>query len=167
MMPGIPSDKTWSSNEQADANVLHSPSSTYSKERASWEAYPSVFGQRPGRPYQFRPYPMMMHKAGPPESGMGPIEIRFSEIAESEAAAKGFLSRGFRETPLEALAAYEAEQLEFAKLAAEQNYDVKHRLSAKAGAEVEAAQDAHDGHLPAVPVTPIRKRIARVKKESS
>jgi hypothetical protein len=70
------------------------------------------------------------------------------------------LSRGFHRGPTEAIAAIEAEQVEFAKLAAEREYDMKHRLSARAKAEVLAAEDAHGTeHLPAVPETNIRRMV--------
>lgn len=143
--------------------VLHSPENAESKERVKWEAQMSAFG--PGlRPYEYRPYPMMMHLAGPPSGGMGAITIVDCVTVGSDMEAAVYHQRGFRPTPLEALDAYEAQQLEFAKLAAEQNHDVKHKLSAKAGAEVLAAQNAYPGHLPSVPETPIKKNRGRKPK---
>src|ERR1035437_10220721 len=119
------------------------------------------------RPYVYRPFPMMMHKAGRPDKGLGANAIIEQRVAESEAQAELLRHEGFRNTPLEALDAFESQQLEFAKLAAEINYDVKKKLSRKAGSEVEAAQAAHSGHMPAVPETPIKKRGRKsVPKES-
>ena len=141
----------------ADANVLHSPSSNYAKERVKWESHYTPLGA-PQRPYVKREYPMMLLLAGPPEGGLGAITVIAHETVHSEREREDWERRGYRPTPAEAIDAYEAQQLEFAKLAAEQNWDVKNRLSPKAAAEVEAAQDAHSGHLPVVPETPIVRR---------
>lgn len=147
----------------ADANVMHSPSSAYAKERVKWEAHPSILGQGL-RPYVKRDFPMMLHLAGPPEGGLGAITIIDTRTVGSAREADEWSGRGFRPTPQDALDFYEAQQLEFAKLAAEQNYDVKHKLSPAAGAEVEAAQQAVSGHLPAVPETPIVRRQPKETK---
>jgi hypothetical protein len=146
-----------SSNALQEANLLHSPQSPESKERVKWEAQYSAFG--PGlRPYVKREYPMMLHQAGRPESGMGPDTIIEQLIIDDEREYELYRSRGFRETPLEALEAFSAQQLEFAKLAANLEYQKKNQLSPRAAAEVEAAQDASPHHLPMVPETPIRPR---------
>ncbi len=147
----------------ADANVLHSPSSNYAKERVKWEAGYTPLGG-PQRPYVKREYPMMLFLAGPPEGGLGAITVIAYETAASKREREDWETRGYRPSPQEAIAAYDAQQLEFAKLAAEQNWDVKNRLSAKAGAEVEAAQEAHAGHLPVVPETPIVRRQPKETK---
>lgn len=144
--------------------VLHSPESNYSREIVKWEAQRSEHGVGL-RPYIYREYPTMMYLAGPPSGGIGAITIVEEVEVGSENEAEPYRQRGFRAKPLEALDAYEAQQLEFARLAAEQNYDVKNRLSEKAGAEVIAAQQAHSGHLPSVPVTGIKPR-AKDKENS-
>ncbi len=141
----------------ADANILHSPSTNEAKERVRWEAQYTPFG--PGlRPYIKREYPMMLHLAGPPESGLGAITIIDQITVDSDHEAEAPYARGFRDTPLDAILAYEAQQLEFAKLAANLDYQKKNELSPRAAAEVDAAQDAHPTHLPMVPVTPIRPK---------
>jgi hypothetical protein len=141
----------------ADDNILHSPSTNEAKERVKFEAQYSAFG--PGlRPYIKRQYPMMMHLAGPPEGGMGATAIIDQIVVDSEHESEFPYSRGFRDTPLDAILAYEAQQLEFAKLAANLEYQKKNQLSPRAAAEVEAAQDAHPTHLPMVPETPVKPR---------
>lgn len=137
--------------------ILIAPDSNESKERVKWEAQHTPWG--PGlRPYIKREYPMMLHLAGPPEGGLGAIRIIEQVTVESPEASGPYVSRGFRATPLEALEAYEGQQLEFARLAANLDYQ-KRTLSPRATAEVEQAQEAHgDGHLPSVPVTPIAPR---------
>lgn len=144
--------------------VIHAPESEYAKERTKWEAFPTEMG--PGRrPYQFQRFPMMMHKAGPPASGAGAITIIDTEQADDEQRAMNLKSRGFRETPLDAIEAYEADALERAKLSAEIEYDLKHKLSPKAVAEVRAAQDEVSGHLASVPETPVKPRRRGKAKE--
>src|SRR5476649_2392444 len=95
------------------------------------------------RPYEFRRYPMMMHKAGRPANGMGKHTIENTREVESELGEEAARHMGFRPTPLEAIAALDDQNLEFAKLAAEINYKVKNKLSERAGAEVTQAQSAH------------------------
>jgi hypothetical protein len=150
--------KVISTDRLQEANLLHSPQSNESVERVKWEAQYTPFGP-PGRPYVKRDYPMMMFLAGRPESGMGPDTIIEQEIVEDSGGQEDFLrSRGFRETPLEAIKAFQGQQLEFAKLAANLEYQKKNQLSPRAAAEVEAAQEASAGHLPMVPETPIKPR---------
>ena len=141
----------------AEANLLHSPQSNESKERVKWEAQYSPFG--PGlRPYVKRDWPMMWYLGGRPEGGMGPDTIIEQVEIASEDETDFHRSRGFRPTPLEAIAVFVAQQKEFAELAANLEYQKKNQLSPRAAAEVEAAQDASPHHLPMVPETPIRPR---------
>lgn len=135
--------------------VRWAPESEYAKERVKWEAFPTELGQG-GRPYRFQPYPMMLHKAGR-RDGVTP-EIVDSQIATTELEKANLLSRGFCESPADALDQFHATELEHAKLAAERSYDVRHKLSPKAGAEVAAAEAEHEGHMPTMPHTPIRRR---------
>lgn len=131
-------------------SILHSPESAFAKERRKWEAHPSELG--PGeRPWVFREYPMMLYRALSP-STTAPME---SQIADDELQADALRGRGFRPTPLEAIDAHEAQALEFAKLAAEREHEIKYKLSEKAAAEVRAAEADYSGHMPSVPVTPI------------
>lgn len=147
----------------ADANVLHSPSSGYAKERVKWESQFTILGA-PQRPYVKREFPMMIYLGGRPDGGLGADTVIAYETIGSARELDDWRQRGYRESPADAIAAYQAQELEFAKLAAEQNYDVKHRLSEKAGAEVEAAQQAVSGHLPVVPETPIVRRQLKETK---
>lgn len=138
--------------------VLHSPDSTFAKEMTKFEAQGSTLG--PGlRPYLFRQFPMMMHLAGRlSQGGTGITETRVVD-AEQYTSMQAM---GFRDTPLEALDAFEAQQLEFAKLAAERAYEVRHTLSQKAGAEVMAAEEAAGAkHLPTIAERPIRRRVRK------
>lgn len=143
--------------------VMHSPESKYAQERRKWEAQNSELGPA-GRPFVFRQYPMMVHKAGRPESGLGAHTLVEQRIAADEKDVDLWWSEGFRPTPLEAIAHFEAQRVEFAKLAAERNWEVEHgRVSQKAAAEIADAEAQHEGygHMPMVPETP----IAPKKKE--
>lgn len=148
--------------------VMYPPESEYAKERVKWEAQRTEMG--PGlRPYVYRDYPMMLHRAGRPDNGLGAHIIAETVCVESENEEANFTGRGFRRTPLEAIRYLDDLQKECGDLAAELNYEQKNRLSANAGAEVEAARIAHVGvsrHMPMVPETPIKKRRTRKAKES-
>lgn len=145
--------------------ILHSPETPFSKESVKWESQHTAMG--PGlRPYEFRDYPMMLHKAGRPDNGLGADCIVDTRTVDSELEEAHARHEGFRRTPLEALKDYTASQLEFAKLAAEIEYDKKHKLSPNAVAEVEAAQDAHvGGHMPMVPESKPKRKYTRKGRE--
>ncbi len=138
-------------------SVLIAPESEEAKERVKWEAHPTMMGMGK-RPYVYREYPMMVHKAGRPANGLGPHCIVEQRIAADEKDRENWAHEGFCATPLEAIAYLEAQGLEIAKLAAEINYDQKHKLSEGANAEVDAARAQHRGHMPMVPETPIKPR---------
>lgn len=146
--------------------ILVDPDTAESKERVKWEAFPTRFGNG-GRPYQFREYPKMVHKAGRPDNGLGAHIIVEQRTAASEKDEANWRSEGFRGNPLEAIEVFEAQRLEFAKLAAELNYEQKNKLSANASAEVEAARAVHSNpvslHMPSVPETPIKRRGRKPK----
>ncbi len=138
-------------------SVLYPPETGYAKESVKWEAQGSLMG--PGlRPYEFRPYPMRMYKAGRPESGFGAHVITEEREVASEVGESAAWHLGFRPTPLDAIALLDEERLEISKLAANLEHQKTHTLSPKAIAEVERAQAAHPGHLPSVPVTPIKPK---------
>ena len=90
-----------------------------------------------------------------PGGGQGLIA---SEEAKTPDQRHAFETRGFRMEPLDAKTAFEAQQLEIAKLAAEREYEKRHGMSANARAEVEATEDAAGSqHLPTIASVP-RKR---------
>ena len=147
-------------------SILVDPDTAEAKERVKWEAFPSKFGNGQ-RPYEFREYPKMLHKAGRPDNGMGAHVIVEQRVAESRAEEDRWRGEGFRGNPLEAIDALEAQRLEFAKLAAEINYEQKNKLSDRASAEVDAARAVHSNpvslHMPGVPETPIKRRGRKAK----
>ena len=137
--------------------VIHSPDSAYAKESVKWEAQYTPMGP-PGRPFQYHHYPMMMHKAGRPPSGLGaPIITETTTVTDDTqyGIAKG---QGFSDTPGEAVEQFHKRNTEIATLAAERNFHER-RMSPAAQAEAEAANAEAVDHLPSVPETPIRRRI--------
>lgn len=134
--------------------IVHAPDSAYATEMTKWEAHGSTLG--PGlRPYVKRDWPSMVHRAA--QLTTGGIEIVEQQIVESEDQYDRLRSRGFRLTPLEAIAALEAFQKEAAALAAEREYEKRHGLSPQAVAEVNAVEEAAGAtHLPTIAETPTR-----------
>lgn len=128
--------------------ILHSPESAYAQERRKWEALPSNLG--PGeRPWVHRDYPWMMYRAS------SPTTLEIPQIAADEQERAALTRRGYFDNPDAAIQGYEAQQLEFAKLAAEREHEIRYKLSDKAVAEVRAAEAEHLGHLPTIPETPL------------
>lgn len=125
--------------------------SEYAKERAKWEAEHTDFG-KPGRLYVKRDFPMTLHKAGRRE-GVTPV-IAETMQAGDEHVMDRERHNGFYPTPLEALDAFHALDLEIAKLAAER-HENERRMSSLAQAEGKAADEADGAHVPSVPVTPL------------
>lgn len=113
------------------------------------------------RPFVQRDWPSWIYKGGRPESGLGPHTIVDSLIIEQH-EYESYRARGYRRNPKEAVELVDQQQEEFARLAAEINFEQKNKLSEKASAEVDAARAVHSndvsGHMPMVPVTPIKPR---------
>ena len=132
--------------------IVHVPESAWALEATKWEAQGSTMG--PGlRPYVKRDYPMMLHKAWQRPSGG--IDILDTQIVDDEDHRTRLEANGYRATPLEAIDALVSQQAEFAKLAAEREFEKTYRLSARAAAEVALAEDAAGAqHLPTIPETP-------------
>lgn len=140
-------------------------------ERRKWEAQYSPYGPAE-RPYVYHEFPLMLHKAGKPldangEPKLGKVEIIDTKTVTSADEETRENANGFYRNPAEAVLKCEAQAVEIAKLAASIEYEKRHKLSPNAVAEVERAQNAHAGHMPTVPETPIkpRGRPARKAKE--
>jgi hypothetical protein len=139
-------------------SVLYPPESEYAKEARKWEAYPSAYGP-PGRPFVHRDYPAMMYKA----IESNPWRFEHQEAADvnerRNLESRGFVAGG----PKAAADAYEKEQLEIAKLAANRAWEER-RMSPEAQAEAAAYEAEQDGH---VPVIPEKRRPGRPRKDES
>ncbi len=138
-------------------SVRYPPESEYAKEVVKWEAQYTDCG--PGkRPYVKRDFPMTLHKAGRRDA-VTPDILEILQVGD-EAAMTRARAQGFYPTPLEALDAFEALDLEIAKLAAER-HAIERRMSAQAQAEAAKADEADGSHVPSVPETPVSPRAAR------
>lgn len=139
--------------------VVHAPETAYAKEMRKWEGQHSAYGA-PGRPYQFQEFPKRLYRAE--RTAKGRIEIVEGFTANTPDEERNLQSRGFHFGQDAAIAAWERVERSHAELAAERAYAVTHTLSARAGAEVAAAEAAHGArHLPDIPETPVpahRKR---------
>ena len=137
--------------------VFHNPAGAYAREMAKWEMGWSPFGP-PGRPRErvgHQSYPCRMYRIKRAATG-GDIEVLHSADAASEAEERNYRSRGYYNGLAEAAEALAESEQAAAQAAAERAYQDRN-MSEKAKAEAAAVDDAHDGHLGAVPDTPIRR----------
>jgi len=159
-----------------EPGIVIVPGSNYAKEMEKYEQFPSKYGQSPGNPYKYRPYPKMLYRAehwngvvacmaAPPD----PIEFRDGrEFERIEEASKRFTERcqrivndeaeharatedGWCESPDEAVMFLEARDRARSTAAAERNHDDRN-MSGPAKREIDEAMAAVGGeHLPEIP----------------
>ncbi len=136
--------------------VVFTQESAYAKEMRKWESYPTEFGKGE-KPFRMQEFPKALYKLIH-VSGKG-LEIESSVTVMDADEERKQRAKGFAMLP-EAQERAERQQTEFAKLAAEREYEIAHgRISEKATKEVRQAEAEHGAmHLPAVPETPIKKR---------
>lgn len=167
-----------------EPGIVIVPGSNYAKEMAKHEQFPSKYGETPGNPYVYRPFPKMVYKAelwqGKPVC-MAAVDanayINPSEQLRAEEAARAFSERcqrtvndqmeyqrameaGFRESPVEAVEYLEAKQRSIADAAAERNYadrNMGEKAKAEAAAEVQRAFNEEGKHAAEVPEAPIKR----------
>jgi hypothetical protein len=106
----------------------------------------------------------MVYRATRKPTGGDPI-IEHT-IVDDEQQERQARTRGFVRGPDNAIKALEAQELEFATLAAEREHEKKH-LSQRAVAEVERTEDQTIEHLPVIPETPIRRGPGRPRKDDT
>lgn len=144
----------------------------------------------PGNPYTFRPYPMMLYRANIwPKSGQpmtqapipDPYQFdradqleraqleadRFNKtcqmLVDNEDQERAEKNNGWRNSPAEAMARYEAVQREIGNAAAER-HAADARMSEKAQREAAAADAATHEHVPD-PTTPeVREAVKEAKR---
>ena len=168
--------------------IQHGQQSAYVQERRKWETQPVMIDaqwiapqvidgvQRAGfmdgtfiqplpheqggrYPYHYQEFPKMLYKAERADGGPRISETLTVHSEQEESNAK---SRGWCEGQEAAIAAVRDQDKEFAKLAAERNFETR-RMSEKARAEVDAYEEVSAIHLPTIPETPIKKRGRPVK----
>ncbi len=172
-----------------EPGIVVIPGSNYANEMQKFEQFPSKYGNNPGNPYVYRPYPKMIYKAqewrGKVACMAAPVDpTEFpnpAEFARMEEAAARFTERccrivadeaehlsakadGWRDHPTEALTAGLERQRSLATAAAERAYDDRN-IGELARREV-AAKVAEVGgeHLPEIVMQPTKRRPGRPRK---
>jgi len=142
-------------------NIILPPGSAEWVERSKWQRHFGLDGTRPlpvsegGRgEFRYEEFPKMLYQAGRVSGRPAIIASRIVEDRDEEARA---VDEGFRVGQDTALAALEAQDLEFAKLSANQNYHAQ-RMSEKAQAELEQFNAGRATHQPTMPEKPIKRR---------
>lgn len=131
--------------------VAYTPDSAYAQEARKWESTHTQYGP-PGRRYEFQEFPKRLYKAKDAQGR----EFESVEAAD-ENEERNLLSRGFRAGQDKAIDALLEQQHDVAEAAANRAYH-EQRMSEKARAEAQAADEATPNHLPEIPETPIRPR---------
>ena len=170
--------------DNREPGVVVIPGSNYAKEMAKFEQFPSKYGENPGNPYVYRPFPKMVYKAELYQgmircmAAVSPNEyVNVNEQMRAEESARQFTEKcqrtvkddreyqvamemGYRETPTEAVEYLEAKQRSIADAAAERNYadrNMGEKAKAEAAAEVQRAFNEEGKHAAEVPEAPIKR----------
>ena len=177
-------DPTWN----REAGIVVVPGSNLQKEYEKWEQFPSKWGNNPGNPYRYQPFPKMVYKAdkfqgvvvcmaAPPDpmEYANPGEFtrkqeqaeRFTKSCQltvnNERELAAALEKGYREDPAEAVAWLKAKDASYSERAANRAYEDRN-LSEKAQREVaKAIEEAGGDPLAEVPEQP-KKRRGRPRK---
>ena len=144
--------------------IHRAPEDAYVKEQAKWErqsvmingtyieAVPVSQGGR--KDFPLTEYPKALYRAESADGG--PRISGYREVADEgqERLAKG---QGWHESQEEALEAVTAQELEYARLAANRAHNDRW-MSQKARDEAAVVDEATMQHLPSIPETPILKR---------
>jgi hypothetical protein len=177
--------------DNREPGIVIIPGSNYAKEMAQFEQFPSKYGENPGNPYTYRPFPKMVYKA---ELYQGMIRcmaqvapnefVNVNEQMRAEEAARQFsekcqrvvkndqeyqraLEMGYRESPTEAVEYLEARQRSIAEAAAERNYadrNMSDKAKVEAKAEVARAFNEEGSHAAEVPEKPIKRNHSEAMK---
>jgi hypothetical protein len=144
---------------------------SWSKEMAKWEqrpvyvngAYiepiPVSAGGRGG--ITLTEYPKMLYRAESADGGPRIAAHKIVQDSDQEAVAIG---QGWSLSQEKAIEQVHATHREMARLAANRVHNERW-MSEKARAEAALADESMIEHLPAVPVTPIKRRVRRTKAE--
>ena len=157
-------------NVHLPPNIILPPGSDEWVERSKWQRHFGLDGTRPipvsegGRgEFVYEEFPKMIYKGGRIGGRPAIVETRTVHDRDDEQRA---LDEGFRVSQVEALAYLDAQELEFAKLSANQNYHAQ-RMSEKAQAELETFNQGRALHQPVMPEQPIKRRPGRPKKAAT
>jgi len=163
------------------------PGGSYAEELAKFEQWPTAWAPRPGNPYQYRPFPKMVYKAGDwmgrlaAHAVPGPSwefrdmeEYRRAEesatlftrscerIVKNEQELQKAHEEGYRGDPVEAVKYLEDKKKAVSTAAAERHTTDK-LMSEPAQREAAAADAATAEHLGAIPEKPVTRKRGRPK----
>ena len=157
-------------NVHLPPNIILPPGSEEWVERSKWQRHFGLDGTRPipgsegGRgEFRYEEFPKMLYKAGRLQGRPAIVEHRIVDDRSGEDRA---VDEGFRVGQDKALAYLDEQDLEFAKLSANQNYHAQ-RMSEKAQAELETFNQGRALHQPNMPEQPIKRRPGRPKKAAT
>ena len=157
-------------NVHLPPNVILPPGSDEWVERSKWQRSYGLDGTRPipvsegGRgDYAYEPFPKAVYKAGRINGRPAIVEKRLVGDRDEMDRAR---DEGFQDGQHAAMQAFEAQELEFAKLSANQNFHAQ-RMSEKAQAELETFNAGRATHQPNMPEQPIKRRPGRPKKAAT
>jgi len=166
-----------------EPGIVVVPGSNYANEMQKFEQFPSKYGNEPGNPYVYRPFPKMVYKAeewkgkvaclaAPPD----PAEFANpAEFQRTEEQARKFTDRccrivqdetdyltaradGWRDSPSDAVVAGLERQRSIGTAAAERNYSDRSMGELAKREIAQRVADAGGEHQPEIPETPIRRR---------
>jgi hypothetical protein len=177
-----------------EPGIVVVPGSNYAKEMAKWEQFPSKYGDSPGNPYAYRPFPKMVYKAdlyqgkvvclAPPPN---PAEfsnpsdcqraeehaLRFTQkcqlIVRDERELQVAFESGYRESPAEAVECLQGRVRREADAAAERNWQDRNmgeKAKEEAKAEVARAFTEEGRHAAEVPEKPIKRSHSEAMKKA-
>lgn len=174
-----------------EPGIVIIPGSNYANEMQKFEQFPSKYGNNPGNPYRYKPFPKMLYRAqlwqgvakcmAPPPDPLlftDPREYeRTQELArkftdECQLVVKDDVEyqrareNGWCEDPVAAVEYLKGRQREVSNATAERNY-ADRNMSEKAKAEAaQAVAEAGGEHLPEIAEKP-KKRRGRPPKNAA
>ena len=164
--------------------------SNYANEMQKFQQFPSAYGNEPGNPYVYRPFPKMVYRAqewkgsvvcmahpGHPDEYTTPDHYRMAEeramrftlscqlTVNDERELQAAKENGYRESPAEAVECLKGKQLDRSLSAAHRNHEDRN-MSEPAKREIAAAHEEIDGHVAEIPERPRQKRkyVRKVKQ---
>ena len=143
--------------------IVHNPAAPYAREMAKWEMGYSPYGP-PGRPREtvgYQEWPALFYRCKRSETN-GDFQVVHYQEATSPSHADQLEAQGYRKGRA-AAEAYVVELEQQIAVAAAERAAQDRRMSPKAKAEAQAADDATAQHVGEVPETPIKRRGRPVK----
>ena len=166
----------------AEPGIAIVPGSNYAKHMQQFEQFPGKYGNNPGNPYTYRPFPKMLYRAeeyngavrcmaAPPDSyefkddreydrarqSAEKFTARCQRIVQDEREMQKAMEDNWRESPDEAVKALEARRRAHSDAEAERAY-ADRNMSEAAKREIAAAAAETDGHLAEVKEAPRARR---------